>query len=36
MTEITAHHGLFEDTKLYVDDTCGTGRRSPWSTAAHW
>lgn len=21
MTEITAHHGLFKDTKLHVDDT---------------
>jgi len=26
MTEITAHHGLFKDTKLHVDDTGGTGR----------
>lgn len=26
MTEITAHHGLFRDTKLHVDDTGGTGR----------
>jgi pimeloyl-ACP methyl ester carboxylesterase len=26
MTEITAHHGLFKDTNLHVDDTGGTGR----------
>jgi pimeloyl-ACP methyl ester carboxylesterase len=26
MTEITAHHGLFTDTKLHVDDTGGSGR----------
>ncbi len=26
MTEITAHHGLFKDTHLHVDDTGGTGR----------
>lgn len=26
MTEITAHHGLFEDTDLHVDDTGGSGR----------
>ena len=26
MTEITAHHGLFNDTKLHVDDTGGPGR----------
>jgi pimeloyl-ACP methyl ester carboxylesterase len=26
MTEITAHHGLFRDTDLYVDDAGGTGR----------
>ena len=26
MTEITAHHGLFRDTDLHVDDTGGTGR----------
>ncbi|MHC2186879.1 pimeloyl-ACP methyl ester carboxylesterase [Rathayibacter agropyri] len=26
MTEITAHHGLFKDTKLHVDDTGGSGR----------
>jgi len=26
MTEITAHHGLFKDTKLHVEDTGGTGR----------
>ena len=26
MTEITAHHGLFKDTNLYVDDTGGAGR----------
>jgi len=26
LTEITAHHGLFKDTKLHVDDTGGTGR----------
>jgi pimeloyl-ACP methyl ester carboxylesterase len=26
MSEITAHHGLFRDTKLHVDDTGGTGR----------
>jgi non-heme chloroperoxidase len=26
MTEVTAHHGLFRDTKLYVDDTGGPGR----------
>ena len=26
MTEITAHHGWFKDTKLHVDDTGGTGR----------
>jgi len=26
MTEITAHHGLFKDTDLHVDDTGGTGR----------
>lgn len=26
MTEITAHHGLFKDTKLHVDDTGGGGR----------
>jgi hypothetical protein len=23
MTEITAHHGLFKDTHLHVDDTRG-------------
>ena len=26
MTEIVAHHGLFKDTKLHVDDTGGSGR----------
>lgn len=26
MTEVTAHHGLFKDTNLHVDDTGGTGR----------
>lgn len=26
MTEITAHHGLFKDTNLHVDDYGGTGR----------
>ena len=26
MTEITAHHGLFKNTKLHVDDTGGSGR----------
>ncbi|NQX29041.1 alpha/beta hydrolase [Microbacteriaceae bacterium VKM Ac-2854] len=26
MPEITAHHGLFKDTNLHVDDTGGTGR----------
>ena len=26
MTEITAHHGLFRDTDLHVDDTGGSGR----------
>ena len=26
MTEITAHHGLFRDTELHVDDTGGPGR----------
>jgi len=26
MTEITAHHGMFNDTKLHVDDTGGPGR----------
>ncbi len=26
MTEITAHHGLFRDTHLHVDDTGGSGR----------
>jgi non-heme chloroperoxidase len=26
MTEVTAHHGLFRDTKLHVDDTGGSGR----------
>ncbi|KNC19999.1 bromoperoxidase [Arthrobacter sp. RIT-PI-e] len=26
MTEIVAHHGLFKDTNLHVDDTGGTGR----------
>lgn len=26
MTEITAHHGLFKDTDLHVDDTGGEGR----------
>src|ERR1700733_14401282 len=26
MTEITAHHGLFRNTDLHVDDTSGTGR----------
>lgn len=26
MTEITAHHGLFKDTNLHVDDTGGPGR----------
>jgi pimeloyl-ACP methyl ester carboxylesterase len=26
MTEITAHHGLFKDTRLHVDDTGGSGR----------
>jgi len=25
MTEVTAHHGLFKDTNLHVDDTGGTG-----------
>ncbi len=23
MTEVTAHHGLFKDTNLHVDDTGG-------------
>lgn len=26
MTEVTAHHGLFKDTHLHVDDTGGPGR----------
>ena len=26
MAEITAHHGLFKDTDLHVDDTGGSGR----------
>ncbi len=26
MTEVTAHHGLFKDTHLHVDDTGGSGR----------
>lgn len=26
MSEVTAHHGLFKDTKLHVDDTGGPGR----------
>jgi pimeloyl-ACP methyl ester carboxylesterase len=26
MTEITAHHGIFKDTDLHVDDTGGAGR----------
>ena len=26
MTQITAHHGLFKDTNLHVDDTGGAGR----------
>jgi pimeloyl-ACP methyl ester carboxylesterase len=26
MTEVTAHHGLFKDTKLHVDDSGGPGR----------
>ena len=26
MTEIVAHHGLFKDTTLHVDDTGGPGR----------
>ena len=26
MTEITAHHGLFKNTELHVDDSGGTGR----------
>jgi len=26
LTEITAHHGLFKDTNLHVDDTGGSGR----------
>ena len=26
MTEITAHHGLFRNTSLHVDDTGGSGR----------
>lgn len=26
MTEITAHHGIFKDTALHVDDTGGSGR----------
>ena len=26
MTEVTAHHGLFKDTKLHVDDAGGSGR----------
>ncbi len=26
MSEITAHHGLFKDTNLHVDDTGGNGR----------
>ena len=26
MTEITAHHGIFKDTNLHVDDTGGSGR----------
>ena len=26
MTEVTAHHGLFKNTKLHVDDTGGPGR----------
>jgi non-heme chloroperoxidase len=29
MTEIVAHHGLFKDTSLHVDDTGGPGH--PWS-----
>ena len=26
MTDVIAHHGLFKDTKLHVDDTGGSGR----------
>ena len=26
MTAVTAHHGLFGNIKLHVDDTGGTGR----------
>lgn len=26
MPNVTAHHGLFKDTRLYVDDTGGSGR----------
>jgi pimeloyl-ACP methyl ester carboxylesterase len=26
MSEVTAHHGLFKDTNLHVDDTGGSGR----------
>ena len=26
MAEITAHHGIFRDTDLHVDDTGGPGR----------
>lgn len=26
MSEITAHHGVFEDSNLHVDDTGGSGR----------
>lgn len=26
MTDVTAHHGLFRDTNLHVDDTGGSGR----------
>jgi pimeloyl-ACP methyl ester carboxylesterase len=26
MTEVTAHHGIFKDTNLHVDDTGGSGR----------
>src|ERR1700744_471579 len=26
VSEITAHHGIFKDTKLHVDDTGGSGR----------
>jgi hypothetical protein len=34
MTEITAHHGLFKDTHLHVDDTGGrpaqAGKAGSW------